>query len=436
MGVVNVTPDSFFDGGVHLDAEDAVAAARRMAEEGAAIVDIGGESTRPGSEGVTVEEELRRVRPVLEELAGEVPVSIDTAKAEVARQALELGAEMVNDVTALRGDAAMAGVVADGRAYLCLMHMQGEPRTMQLEPRYDDVVSDVAAFLEDRLRAAVDAGVSEDRICLDPGIGFGKTVAQNFELVRRLDEIAALGRPVLVGFSHKSSLGRVLGDPEATTGPLSASLAAAVTAYERGATILRVHDVRETVEALTVAQAVSGTSAFWGAAGKGGKRAGRRTVHLSTDEPPARHPAASGVRRLRRPAPPAGRSRRPGRRGVSITVELQGLEVFGRHGVLEEEHRDGRTFLYDLSLDVSDSALSDRIEDAVDYRDVAACVREVSDGRRFHLLEALAAAVADALVERFPVERVRVRVRKPGIEAGGLPTAYSAATVERERRSG
>jgi dihydropteroate synthase len=257
MGVVNVTPDSFYDGGVNLRTDDAVAAARRMNDEGAAIVDVGGESTRPGSEGVTAEEELRRVRPVLEALAGEVPVSIDTAKAEVARVALALGAEMVNDVTALRGDPAMAGVVAESGAYLCLMHMQGEPRTMQLEPRYDDVVSDVAAFLEERLRAAVDAGVREERICLDPGIGFGKTVAQNFELVRRLREITALGRPVLVGFSHKSSLGRLLGDPAATTGPLSASLAAAVTAYERGATILRVHDVRETVEALVVAQAVT-----------------------------------------------------------------------------------------------------------------------------------------------------------------------------------
>jgi dihydropteroate synthase len=258
MGIINVTPDSFFDGGVNLGAHDAVAAARRMHEEGAAIVDVGGESTRPGSEGVILEEELRRVRPVLEELAGDVPVSIDTAKAEVARVALELGAEMVNDITALRGDPAMAGVVGESGAYLCLMHMQGAPRTMQLEPRYDDVVAEVAAFLEDRLRVAVDAGISEDRICVDPGIGFGKTVEQNFELVRRLDELAALGRPVLVGLSRKSSLGRVLGDPQATTGPLSASLAAAVTAYERGATILRVHDVRETVEALAVAQAVTG----------------------------------------------------------------------------------------------------------------------------------------------------------------------------------
>jgi dihydropteroate synthase len=174
----------------------------------------------------------------------------------VARRAVELGAEMVNDVTALRGDPELAPVVAASRAYLCLMHMQGEPRTMQLDPRYDDVAGEVAAFLEERLAAAVAAGVREERICLDPGIGFGKTVEQNFELVRRLDVLLGLGRPVVVGFSRKSSLGRILGDPEATTGPLSASLAAAVAAYERGATILRVHDVRETVEALTVAKAV------------------------------------------------------------------------------------------------------------------------------------------------------------------------------------
>jgi len=198
------------------------------------------------------------VVPVLEAVAGEMPTSIDTAKAEVARRAIELGAELVNDVTALRADPELPGVVAEADAYVCLMHMQGEPRTMQLEPRYDDVVSEVAAFLEERLRFAVDQGIREDRICVDPGIGFGKTLEQNFELVRRLDEIAAIGRPVVVGFSRKSSLGRVLGDPEAKTGPLSASIAAAVTAYERGATILRVHDVKEHVEALTAARAVVG----------------------------------------------------------------------------------------------------------------------------------------------------------------------------------
>jgi dihydropteroate synthase len=257
MGVLNVTPDSFSDGGVHLDPEDAVAAARRMIEEGAAIVDVGGESTRPGAESVRLDEELRRIVPVLEQLE-DIQTSIDTTKAEVARRALALGAELVNDVTALRGDADLAGVVADADAYVCLMHMQGVPRTMQVQPRYDDVVTEVKAFLAERLESAVAAGISEDRICLDPGIGFGKTVEQNFELIRRLDVLLELGRPLVVGVSRKSTLGRILGDPEAKTGPLSASVAAAVAAYERGATILRVHDVREHVEALTVARAVVG----------------------------------------------------------------------------------------------------------------------------------------------------------------------------------
>jgi dihydropteroate synthase len=256
MGVVNVTPDSFFDGGVNRDPASAAATARRMIREGAAIVDVGGESTRPGSAGVSADEELRRVVPVVEALAGQVPVSIDTAKAGVARRALDLGAEMVNDVTALRGDPELAGAVADAGSFLCLMHMQGEPRTMQLDPTYDDVVSEVAAFLEERLQFAVREGIAEERICVDPGIGFGKTVEHNFELIRRLDEIAALGRPVVIGFSRKSSLGRILGDPNAKTGPLSASLAVAVAAYERGAAIIRAHDVREHVEALAAARAV------------------------------------------------------------------------------------------------------------------------------------------------------------------------------------
>ena len=257
MGVVNVTPDSFSDGGVHFESGAAIAAARQMLADGAGIVDVGGESTRPGSLGVSTDEELRRVVPVLEGLEG-APVSIDTAKAEVAKRALDLGAELVNDVTALRGDPELAGVVADSGAYLCLMHMQGEPRTMQLNPTYGDVSAEVAAFLEGRLRFAVAAGVEEERICLDPGIGFGKTVEQNFELVRRLDVLLSLGRPVVIGFSRKSSLGRVLGDRSATTGPLSASVAAAVAAFDRGATVLRVHDVRPHVEALTVAAAVTG----------------------------------------------------------------------------------------------------------------------------------------------------------------------------------
>jgi dihydropteroate synthase len=253
MGVINVTPDSFSDGGVHFDPDTAADAARRMRDEGATIVDVGGESTRPGSDGVTLDEELRRVVPVLERLQGDVPVSLDTAKAEVARRALALGAELVNDVTALRGDPDLAGVVADGGAYLCLMHMQGEPRTMQHDPRYDDVVSEVASFLEERLRAAVDAGIPEERICLDPGIGFGKTIEHNLELISRLDVLTAIGRPVLVGISRKSTLRKLTGSEDL----VAASVGAAVAAFERGATILRVHDVKPHVDALAVAGAVA-----------------------------------------------------------------------------------------------------------------------------------------------------------------------------------
>jgi dihydropteroate synthase len=254
MGVINITPDSFSDGGVHLDPDVAADGARRMVDDGAAIVDVGGESTRPGSEGVTLDEELRRVVPVLERLAGEVPVSIDTAKPEVARRALALGAELVNDVTAFRTDPELAEVCAEHDAYVCLMHMRGEPRTMQDDPRYDDVAAEVASFLEERMRFAVEQGVREDRICLDPGIGFGKTLEHNLELVRRLDVLLALGRPVLIGFSRKSSLRRlVVGNDDL----VSASIAAAVTAFERGATILRVHDVKQHVDALAVASAIT-----------------------------------------------------------------------------------------------------------------------------------------------------------------------------------
>ena len=250
MGILNVTPDSFSDGGVYLDAAVAADAARRMVDDGAAIVDVGGESTRPGSEAVSLDEELRRVVPVLERLEGEVPLSIDTSKAEVARHALALGAEFVNDVTALRGDVEMAEAVAESGAYLCLMHMLGEPRTMQENPRYDDVVSDVRAFLEERLSFAVAGGIPEERICLDPGIGFGKTVDHNVELLSRLGELVAIGRPVLVGVSRKRYLAGLLGGSDASVGSVSASAAAAASAVASGATIVRVHDVPETVEAL------------------------------------------------------------------------------------------------------------------------------------------------------------------------------------------
>ncbi|MDQ4130144.1 MAG: dihydropteroate synthase [Actinomycetota bacterium] len=255
MGVVNVTPDSFSDAGRFLDPEAAVAHGRRLASDGASILDVGGESTRPGAEPVSEEEELRRVLPVVEGLAAAaVPaVSIDTTKSGVAAAALAAGAVVVNDVSAFRFDPSMAGLVADAAASCCLMHMRGEPRTMQEDPRYDDVVSEVRAFLEERLSFAVAEGVEEERVWLDPGIGFGKTVEHNLELLRRLDEIVAIGRPVVVGTSRKSFLGKITGREAHER--LPGTVASTVLAYERGATILRVHDVAEVADAIAVAAA-------------------------------------------------------------------------------------------------------------------------------------------------------------------------------------
>jgi dihydropteroate synthase len=257
MGVVNVTPDSFSDGGLFLSADAAVAHGEKLAGEGAEILDVGGESTRPGAEPVGEAAELERVVPVVERLsdaAGEATVSIDTRKAAVASAALGAGASIVNDVSAFRHDPAMAGVVAGAGARCCLMHMLGDdPRTMQSDPSYDDVVSHVKAFLEERLAFAVGEGVAEERVWLDPGIGFGKTVDHNLELLRRLDEIVALGRPVVVGTSRKSFLGRLTDRAERERD--AATIATNVLALERGASIFRVHEVRGTVDALKVAAA-------------------------------------------------------------------------------------------------------------------------------------------------------------------------------------
>jgi dihydropteroate synthase len=255
MGVVNVTPDSFSDGGVFDDAGAAIAHARRLVAEGAGIIDVGGESTRPGAEPVPVSEELARVLPVIEGIAGleGVQVSIDTMKAVVAEAALDAGATYVNDVTAFRHDPDMAALVADRKADCCLMHMLGEPRTMQQDPRYGDVVDDVRAFLEERMASAVEAGVAEERIQLDPGIGFGKTLEHNLELLRRLDELASLARPLVIGTSRKSFLGRLTGRD--VTERVHATVATTVIAFERGARVFRVHDVAATADALAVAAA-------------------------------------------------------------------------------------------------------------------------------------------------------------------------------------
>jgi dihydropteroate synthase len=259
MGVVNVTPDSFSDGGLFLDTEDAVRHALELVAEGADILDVGGESTRPGARPVAEDEERRRVVPVLERIAGErarVQLSVDTSKPDVARAALDAGATYVNDVTAFRADPGMAGLVAERGVECCLMHMLGEPRTMQDDPRYEDVVSDVKAFLEERLAFAVAEGVPEARVMLDPGIGFGKTLEHNLELLRRLDEIVALGRPVVVGTSRKSFLGRITGREVGER--LPGTIATNVLALERGASVFRVHDVAPVRDALAVAAATVG----------------------------------------------------------------------------------------------------------------------------------------------------------------------------------
>ncbi len=259
MGVVNVTPDSFSDGGRFFDCDAAIRHGLELEAEGAAILDIGGESTRPGADPVGASEELRRVLPVIEGLiaaGAKAEISIDTSKAEVADQALHAGATIVNDVTALRADPEMAPVVAAEGAALCLMHMLGDPRTMQDDPRYDDVVAEVSAFLQERMAVAVAAGVPVDRIVLDPGIGFGKTVAHNLELLRRLDELVAVGRPVLIGTSRKSFLGRLTGrDVEHR---LAATIATNVIGYIHGASIFRVHEVAPVDDALKVAAATVG----------------------------------------------------------------------------------------------------------------------------------------------------------------------------------
>jgi dihydropteroate synthase len=256
MGVVNVTPDSFSDGGLYADAGTAIAHGLELEAEGAGILDIGGESTRPGAEPVPAAAERQRVLPVIEGLRERgvtAQISIDTSKADVASAALDAGASLVNDVTALRGDPAMAGLVAGRGVPCCLMHMLGEPRTMQDDPRYDDVVAEVKAFLEARLAFAVASGIPEERILLDPGIGFGKTAAHNLELLARLDELVALGRPVVIGTSRKSFLGRITG--RAVEDRLAATIATNVLAYERGARVFRVHDVAPVRDALVIAGA-------------------------------------------------------------------------------------------------------------------------------------------------------------------------------------
>ena len=253
MGVVNITPDSFSDGGKFFDTKAAVAHALQLAEEGADILDIGGESSRPGALPVSVAEEIDRVLPVLEKLKGaEQPVSVDTRRPEVMQAALRAGASMINDIEALQAPGAIEAV-AKSQCAVCLMHMKGAPATMQQDPHYDDVVGEVLLFLKKQAEKAVQAGIARERIVVDPGFGFGKTVRHNFEILRNLSKFGALGVPVLAGWSRKSSLGKITGRPAGER--LAGSLAAALLALQGGATILRVHDVKETRDVIAVWQA-------------------------------------------------------------------------------------------------------------------------------------------------------------------------------------
>jgi len=257
MGVVNVTPDSFSDGGLYLDPEAAIAHGEELAAAGAEILDVGGESTRPGAEPVDARTERARTEPVVAELAGRGHrVSIDTSKAEVAAAAIAAGAEIVNDITALRGDPEMAALCAEHEVTVILMHMRGEPRTMQDDPAYEDVVAAVRGFLAGRVEVALAAGIARERIWLDPGIGFGKTAAHNLELLRRLPELVELGQPLVVGTSRKGFIGTIDGSPAAER--LGGTIASSVFAAAAGADVLRVHDVAEVGQALAVADAVLG----------------------------------------------------------------------------------------------------------------------------------------------------------------------------------
>lgn len=254
MGVVNLTPDSFSDGGEFIEPDRAIAHAERLLVEGADILDIGGESTRPGAQAVSAEEEWRRIAPVLRALREvPVPISIDTMKPDVMRAAIDQGAAMINDVNALRAPGALE-VIAQNEVAVCLMHMQGEPRSMQQAPHYADVVQEVKSFLQERVRKAIDHGIQRERIIIDPGFGFGKSAEHNLTLLRELRIFTELSLPILVGWSRKSTLGQLTGKP--VHDRLAASLAAALLAVERGATIVRVHDVAATRDALAVLNAI------------------------------------------------------------------------------------------------------------------------------------------------------------------------------------
>ena len=393
MGIVNVTPDSFSDGGSFLDTRAAIEHARSLVVDGAQIVDVGGESTRPGAEPVGVQEELRRVQPVVEQLAAtdwgpaRPQISIDTSKAPVARAALAAGASLVNDVTALRGDRQMAQLVAESAGDCCLVHMLGEPRTMHREPHYEDVVDEVKAFLDERLAFAVDEGIAEQRVLLDPGIGFGKTIEHNLQLLSRLDEIAALGRPLVIGTSRKSFLGRIAGDADAAPpgGDDRHQRARAGARRERFSR----------ARGCAAARCAHGGCCYVGRQVDDEPR-GDDSDDLDDDdvgEPDGDREGAS----------------------EAVTVEISGLSLYTHHGVSEAEREVGQRLVLDLRLEIgeSDATITDSLEDTVDYGEVCQLVALIAQQRSHKTLERLCSTIANRLLADYDLEGVWVKATKP-----------------------
>ena len=404
MGVVNVTPDSFSDGGAFLDRDAAVNHGLRLAFEGADLLDVGGESTRPGAEPVSEREELDRVIPVIEGIRAGNPasrISIDTSKAAVAAAALDAGADYVNDVTALRGDPEMAALVAERGVDVCLMHMLGTPRTMQAEARYDDVVADVKAFLAERIEAAVAAGIAVERIEVDPGIGFAKTLDHNLELLRRLGELTALGRPIVLGTSRKSFLGTITGPRDGRAGARDAR-----------------HD-------------------------RDGLRARRGGVPRPRRRPGARRPRRGGCYVAARMADDAEdyddddlnddeESEGP---EVGVTIEIVGLSLYTHHGVTAAEREIGQRLVLDVRFDVGepDALVTDRVEDTVDYGEVCQVIALIAQQRSYKTLERLCAVIADRLASQFNADSVTVKASKPEPPIP-LPVEEVSVEVWREER--
>ena len=402
MGILNVTPDSFWDGGQWFETQQAIMRGHEMIAEGADIIDVGGESTRPGASEVPVEEELARVVPVVEALAGRVRISIDTTKAAVADAAVEAGASLINDVSAT-----LWPVAARHGVGWVAMHRQGTPASMQLDPRYDDVVAEVSALLVDRAGRAADAGV--DDVWIDPGIGFGKTVEHNLELLRRLDELLPLGRPIVIGTSRKSFLGRIAAGGGAASGTGGSGRGAR---RRRRARAPRSRRSAGRDGGLQRAGLRARRERLPGARGRAGPR-GACGCGCYVEQAMAREPHGDDSEEL----DDDGQDPDEDREGTveSVTVEISGLSLYTHHGVSEAEREVGQRLVLDLRLDVgeTDATVTDSIEDTVDYGEVCQLVALIAQQRSHKTLERLCSTIADRLLADYDLEAVWVKAAKP-----------------------